>query len=192
MWTSVLRQLSGPLCDQVLETQGSATLLEELERSNLALGRALLGQGELTRAEEHLKRALELFGIDSMVVHRAHALVLLASAGHGGGDLPHARTLVDRARALIERFAAPGVLVVLLEQTERELSTAPRRRVEAAASLTERELAVLRLLPTRLSTRELHVSVNAIRSQVQAIYRKLQASSRADAITQARQLGLIP
>ena len=33
--TSVLERLSGPLCDAVLETQGSAELLRELEASNL-------------------------------------------------------------------------------------------------------------------------------------------------------------
>src|SRR4029453_11572775 len=33
--TSVLERLSGPLCDAVLETQGSAELLRELEGSNL-------------------------------------------------------------------------------------------------------------------------------------------------------------
>jgi LuxR family transcriptional regulator, maltose regulon positive regulatory protein len=35
--TSVLERLSGPLCDAVLETQGSAELLRELEASNLFL-----------------------------------------------------------------------------------------------------------------------------------------------------------
>jgi LuxR family maltose regulon positive regulatory protein len=68
--------------------------------------------------------------------------------------------------------------------------------VQMAAPLTERELAVLRLLPTQLSTRdigrELHVSVNTVRSQIRSIYRKLQANSRAEAVTQARQLGLLP
>jgi hypothetical protein len=35
--TSILRRLSGPLCDHVLESEGSAELLGELERSNLFL-----------------------------------------------------------------------------------------------------------------------------------------------------------
>ena len=35
--TSVLERLSGPLCDAVLETEGSSELLGELERSNLFL-----------------------------------------------------------------------------------------------------------------------------------------------------------
>jgi LuxR family maltose regulon positive regulatory protein len=55
---------------------------------------------------------------------------------------------------------------------------------------------VLRLLATRLSTpeisQELHVSVNTVRTQVRAIYRKLAVSSRTEAVTQARQLGLLP
>jgi LuxR family transcriptional regulator, maltose regulon positive regulatory protein len=62
--------------------------------------------------------------------------------------------------------------------------------------LTERELAVLRLLPTQLSTREigreLYVSVNTVRSHVQAVYRKLEVATRTEAIARARQLGLLP
>jgi ATP/maltotriose-dependent transcriptional regulator MalT len=36
------------------------------------------------------------------------------------------------------------------------------------------------------------LAVNTVRSQVQAIYRKLGVSSRAEAVTQAHQLGLLP
>jgi LuxR family maltose regulon positive regulatory protein len=107
--------------------------------------------------------------------------------------------VVEQARALIERFPDPGSLPALLEQTAQTAQTLvppPRRRVEAAAPLTERELVVLRLLPTRLSTREisreLSVSVHTVRSQVQAIYRKLQASNRSEAVALARGLGLLP
>jgi LuxR family transcriptional regulator, maltose regulon positive regulatory protein len=161
-----------------------------------ALGRALARQGELAEAEAQLRRALEPVGIDSMLGQRAFALLLLAPVRQGRGDLRGARDLVDQARELIERFADPGSLPALLEQTEQALASPARRRVEAEAPLTERELVVLRLLPTQLSTREisreLSVSVNTIRSQVQAIYRKLQASTRAEAVTRARELGLLP
>jgi len=47
-------------------------------------------------------------------------------------------------------------------------------------------------LSTREISRELSVSVTTIRSQVQAIYRKLQASTRAEAVAHARKLGLLP
>jgi LuxR family maltose regulon positive regulatory protein len=162
----------------------------------LALGRALTRQGELAEAEEQLDRALELVDIDSMALHHAHALLLLASVHRGRGDLPGARALVEQARELIEQSTDPGVLPAILEQTRRALDTAPHRPIMVTAPLTERELAVLRLLPGQLSTREigreLYVSVHTIRSQVQAVYRKLHASNRAEAIARARQLGLLP
>jgi LuxR family transcriptional regulator, maltose regulon positive regulatory protein len=161
-----------------------------------ALGRALARRGELAEAEVQLRRALEPVGIDSMVGQRAFALLLLAPVRQGRGDLPGARALVNQARELIERFADPGSLPALLEQTEQALAPSTRRRVEAAAPLSERELAVLRLLPTRLSNREigreLYVSVNTVRSHVQAIYRKLEAATRGEAVAHARELGLLP
>jgi LuxR family maltose regulon positive regulatory protein len=160
-----------------------------------ALGRALARRGELAEAEAQLERALAPVGIDSMLAQRAFALLLLAPVRRGRGDLAGARALVEQARELIGQFTDPGVLPALLERTERALASAPRPPGEPAAPLTERELVVLRLLPTQLSTREiareLSVSVTTIRSQVQAIYRKLQASTRSEAVTHARELGLL-
>jgi LuxR family maltose regulon positive regulatory protein len=162
----------------------------------LALGRALAGQGELAEAEVQLERALELFEVDSMGLHHALALLVLVSVRHGRGDRPGARALADQTRELVEHFTDPGVLPALLEQAEKRLGSPPPQRLALVEPLTERELAVLRLLPTRLSTREigreLHVSVTTVRSQVQAIYRKLGVNSRAEAVTQAGQLDLLP
>jgi LuxR family maltose regulon positive regulatory protein len=159
----------------------------------LAVGRSLLRRGELAEAEIQLGRALELLEVDSLLVHRA--LLLLASVRHARGDLLDARALVEQARELIEGFADAGILPALLEQADRALGSPPRRRVELTAPLTERELAVLRLLATPLSNREigreLYVSVNTVRTHVQAVYRKLEVATRAEAVTHARQLGLI-
>jgi DNA-binding NarL/FixJ family response regulator len=131
-----------------------------------------------------------------MGLHRTLALLALASVRHGQGDLPGARALADQARELVKQSTDPGVLSSVLEQTEEALGWRPQRPGRLAAPLTERELTVLRLLPTRLSTREisrqLAVSPNTVRSHVQAIYRKLQVNSRAEAVTTARQLGLVP
>ena len=161
----------------------------------LAVGRALTRQGELAEAEEQLGRALELLEIDSMLVLRAFALLLLASVRQGRGDHVGARGTVGRAHELIERSADPGSLRACLIQSERLVASAPRRRVELATPLTERELVILRLLPTRLSSREigreLYVSVTTVRSHVQAIYRKLGVASRAEAVAHARQVGLL-
>jgi LuxR family maltose regulon positive regulatory protein len=164
---------------------------------HMALGRALTREGNHTEAREQLEWALELYGIDSMAVHRAHVLVLLASVHQGRSDLAAARGALQRAEELLKQLVDPGVLPALLEQTTRTLgAAAPRHQGDSAPSLTERELVVLRLLATRLSTpqisRELHVSVNTVRTQVRAIYHKLDARSRAEAVTQARRLGLLP
>jgi LuxR family maltose regulon positive regulatory protein len=162
----------------------------------LALGRVLARQGELAEAEVQLGRALELFEVDSMGLHRTLALLVLASVRHGRGDLPGARALADQAHKLVEQSTDPGVLPSVLEQAEEALGSRPHRPLPVAVPLTERELAVLRLLPTQLTTREigreLAVSPNTVRSHVQAIYRKLQVNSRAEAVAHARQLGLLP
>jgi LuxR family maltose regulon positive regulatory protein len=163
---------------------------------HLAQGRALLRQGKLAEAQERLEWALELFGIDAMAVHRAHGLLLLAAVRHAVGDLPGAGALLDEAGALVRQLTDPGVLPALVVQAQQPLTSMRRPRIEVATPVTERELAVLQLLPTQLSSREIaqefSVSVNTVRSQVQAIYRKLQASTRAEAVAHARELGLLP
>lgn len=61
--------------------------------------------------------------------------------------------------------------------------------------LTERELALLELLPTRLSNRELatklYVSVNTVKTHLRNIYRKLGVADRDAAIVTATELGLL-
>ncbi len=62
-----------------------------------------------------------------------------------------------------------------------------------ADPLTEREVAVLRLLQGTLSLREigqeLHLSANTIKTHAQAIYRKLGVSTRHDAVARGREVG---
>ncbi len=62
-------------------------------------------------------------------------------------------------------------------------------------TLSEREQGVLGYLPTRLTTREiadeLYISMNTLKSHLKSIYRKLDASSRTDAVTHARGLGML-
>ena len=61
--------------------------------------------------------------------------------------------------------------------------------------LTDRELAVLRYLPSQLSQREiateLYVSLNTVKTHCKAIYRKLAVDGRKSAVHAARQHGLL-
>jgi LuxR family maltose regulon positive regulatory protein len=61
--------------------------------------------------------------------------------------------------------------------------------------LTDRERTVLGRLSTRMSTTEiadeLCVSVNTVKTHIAAIYRKLDADHRRDAVLRARTLQLI-
>jgi LuxR family maltose regulon positive regulatory protein len=67
---------------------------------------------------------------------------------------------------------------------------------EISAPLSDRETAVLELLPSLLSAREiaaeLTVSVNTVKTHIRAIYGKLSVSSRRDAVLRARRRGLLP
>ena len=61
--------------------------------------------------------------------------------------------------------------------------------------LTDREIAVLRYLPSPLSQRdiagELFVSLNTVKTHCRAIYRKLAVTDRKAAIQAARDAGLL-
>ena len=63
------------------------------------------------------------------------------------------------------------------------------------SSLTTAELRILRFLPTHLSFREIaervHVSANTVKSQANAVYRKLGVSGRSEAVSRGRELGLL-
>jgi LuxR family maltose regulon positive regulatory protein len=101
--------------------------------------------------------------------------------------------LLTEARSVINRCADPGIAGRHLSRIESrhgvsELSSA---RVQALVEqLTEREIAVLRYLPTKMSQREiaseLYVSFNTVKTHCTAIYRKLGADNRKAAVQAAR------
>jgi len=61
--------------------------------------------------------------------------------------------------------------------------------------ITDRELTILRLLPTHLTYSQiadvLLLSVNTVKSNMKAIYRKLGVANRFDAVAVGRQLELV-
>jgi LuxR family maltose regulon positive regulatory protein len=71
-------------------------------------------------------------------------------------------------------------------------TAAPR---ELAEPLSERELAVLRFLPTNLSAAEiggeLFLSVHTVKTHMRKLYAKLDVHTRAEAVQKGRELGLL-
>jgi ATP/maltotriose-dependent transcriptional regulator MalT len=110
----------------------------------------------------------------------------------------HGRELLDEAQQIIETCPDPGITLPLSERVagthriERSRSTPTPGLVE---QLSERELAVLRYLPSTLSlpeiARELYVSPNTVKSQCGAIYRKFGVTSRQTAVQAAREHRLL-
>jgi LuxR family maltose regulon positive regulatory protein len=116
----------------------------------------------------------------------ARALLLL-------DDVPAARRLLAEAEA--HQRATPDATVLEDWRCEAE------RDAESVGELgrwplTKAELRLLRHLPSYLSFREigeqLFVSTNTVKTQAQAVYRKLGVSSRAEAVATAQAAGLIP
>ena len=98
-----------------------------------------------------------------------------------------------RPNDILSRFPSFGRLagdVGLL----REQANASASVVVGASALTAAELRLLPYLSTYLSFREIGervgVSANTIKSQTMSIYRKLDVSSRGDAIARAAAVGL--
>ena len=62
-------------------------------------------------------------------------------------------------------------------------------------ALSAAEARVLRLLPTHLSLGEigdeLYISRNTVKTHVAAVYQKLHAATRTEAVSRARELGLL-
>jgi LuxR family transcriptional regulator, maltose regulon positive regulatory protein len=111
------------------------------------------------------------------------------------GDALAAEDLLAEASDLLHAGHDFGLL-----QADADELSALLAQVRAAsprlAKLSPAELRLLPLLATQLTYRQiadqLTVSVHTVKAQVTSVYRKLEVSSRTQAIEQARGLGLLP
>jgi LuxR family maltose regulon positive regulatory protein len=162
-----------------------------------SLGAVLAAEGKLAEAEHELSYAEHFFRDEVATVHHTWVLVLLARVGGRRGRLDEAEARLLAARRVLAELADAGRIPALAEDVAEELETL-RARAEHGELLeppTEAELAVLRLLATELSIRQigeqLFLSPNTIRTHLRALYRKLGAHTRPDAVARATTLGLL-
>ena len=126
------------------------------------------------------------FGVSGRLV-QARAAVML-----GQGAV--ARTLIVEAKTLTTPDLEGPLLDDLLAQVESQLTMLSVEGV-SASTLTSAELRVLQFLPSHLSfpqiSERMFLSSNTVKTHALAIYRKLGVSTRGDAVSRARALGLL-
>ena len=102
---------------------------------------------------------------------------------------------MKEADDLLRRRPGLGTLIGQVEQLQARLGNEHGADIPGASALTAAELRLLPLLPTHLTFSEmgaeLFLSPHTIKSEAKSIYRKLDASTRSQAITRARELGLL-
>lgn len=159
-----------------------------------ATGAVYAARGRLDQARSELEHALEIrrrvLGISQWST--LTAMMILARVLVDLGDRASAGELAAEARDVLAALPdGTEALQARLAELDRRIAGRPR---EPGEPLTEREVAVLRLLGVKLSLREigleLYLSANTIKSHTQAIYRKLGVSTRHDAVERGKQLGI--
>jgi LuxR family maltose regulon positive regulatory protein len=167
---------------------------------SLVLAVAALTQaqrGRVQSAKEDAAEAARLLDAmdDFAPWYVAQVRILLAQVALRLSDVVGARALIEAAGLAVRATPEAPVLAEWLEEASSQVETYSSGAVDAPASLTTAELRILGLLPTHLSFREmgtrLYVSPNTVKTQAQAVYRKLDASSRSEAVARARVLGLL-
>jgi LuxR family maltose regulon positive regulatory protein len=185
---------------QTLSGSHFVAMFPALARARLAIERA-----DWAGARQAAGAAVELGRRGAGRVELAAALLTAAKAERicPGHQTPGAAPGVDvdpgallgEARGILRHCADPGPLVTTWLAEEQRAMAARTRQDGLIEPLTDRELAILRVLPAPSSLRqlaaELFVTPNTLKTHLRAIYRKLGAESREEAVIRARERGFI-
>jgi LuxR family maltose regulon positive regulatory protein len=154
------------------------------------LGDTALARDELVKAQRlrpQLTEALSWFAVQTGI-ELARAYLVLA-------DVKGADTVLAEARRTLRLRPGLETLERQVEELGAQIDGFSGAQTGWASTLTAAELRLLPLLTTHLSFREiaerLYVSRNTVKTQAISIYRKLDASSRSEAISRAIALGLV-
>ena len=153
-------------------------------------------RGRVEDARRDLRRSIRLLHevVDFPSWYEAEIGIVLAHAAMRLDEPNCARQRLTEATAVLDLVPGVPVLDALLRRARSSLD-ASIAAANGDSGLTPAELRTLQYLPSHYSFREigeeLVVSVNTVRSQARAVYRKLGASTRREAVELARKRGLI-
>jgi LuxR family transcriptional regulator, maltose regulon positive regulatory protein len=126
------------------------------------------------------------------------ALSLARTEGYVRSILDEGEPVGELLRTAIARGIEVTYAAQLLRVFQEESLQSPFQVMQAVGlvdPLSDREVEVLRFLVTDLSAPEiadeLYISVSTVRSHIKQIYSKLEAHSRFEAVTKARELNLL-
>ena len=159
--------------------------------------RIAIHDGDIAGARRSLAQATSLRPVLTAVAPAMSVLALLALARAylAIGDAAGARALLAQASQVVRLRVDLGVLPGEVDALRATVASLPLTLAGGATSLTAAELRVLALLPYYLSFKEigqrLGVKATTVKTHALAIYGKLGASTRSEAIDLAVDAGLL-
>jgi LuxR family transcriptional regulator, maltose regulon positive regulatory protein len=154
-------------------------------------------EGRADEAKHDLRRGTHLLADlgDFIPWYGAETRILLAHASLRLADIGGARTLLAEASRLSRRTQGAVIFQQWFDDAWSYMDTMAETSLTGPSSLTIAELRILRFLPSHRSFREiaaqLGVSANTVKTQAHAVYRKLGAASRSEAVARAHDAGLL-
>jgi LuxR family maltose regulon positive regulatory protein len=158
---------------------------------------AEIRDGRIPQARAALRDAIvlcsSLHAAPASLAVRVHLSV--ARAALGLADLQEAHFALDQAQEMLCQTADAAALRCELHELRGIATQLSTHAPIGLSLLTPAEFRVLHLLPSHLTFEEigesLHVSRNTVKTQALSVYRKLNVSSRSEAVRSARRLGLV-
>jgi LuxR family maltose regulon positive regulatory protein len=154
-------------------------------------------EGRADEAKRDLHRGVDLLAslTDFVPWYGAEARILLAHASLWLADVVRARTLLAEASRFARKTPGAVIFSEWFDHAWAYMDKLAETSLAGPSSLTIAELRILRFLPSHRSFREiaaqLGVSANTVKTQAHAVYRKLGAASRSEAVAQAIEAGLL-
>ncbi len=181
---------------KVIEEHGLADYpLSALAFAAAAAARA--HHGRVDEAKRDLRNGIDLLTeLDDFIPwYGAEARILLGHASLWLADVVGARTLLAEASRLARRTPGAVIFARWFDDAWAQMDALAETSLAGPSSLTIAELRILRFLPSHRSFREiasqLGVSANTVKTQAHAVYRKLGAASRSEAVMRASDAGLL-